>query len=630
MSRKNTLLIFFILLLFVIFISLTLIANLFGNSHKLDMTDNERYSLSEATRSIVRELSSPVHIKIYLSANLSKENPVYSSYAQYVLRYLKKYQQISPDKIKTEIINPEPYSPLEEEALAAGIKPVTDSGGQSNLFFGAVFSTDEGQTFVIPNFIMGRRGYLEIDISRILAKIEKTKRPTIGLMSPRLPLINHQYGKIIPNWAIIAQLQNDYNIVELSEKVVQIPANVEAVVVVNPSDLPLWSAYALDQYVLRGGNLLILADVLSEKQIELSDLNSLQSADWNKLFRNWGFELDYSSVVGNNLQGEMLLMSAGNGNKVKNFPFWMQITEKQINQEHPLTAGLKNVRVKTAGALTYQNTSDEFRIIPLLKTEEKSGKLPVEEFKLRDQSELSSLFVPENEQYTIALLAEGKFKALFSSNVWEGTGIAQKVRAFIPIAVAPAKIIVVSDSDLIVAENWADASETINNPVYGLSPIFDNGNFILRAVDYLTGNQNLLGINNKNTIAVKTAGQNIYADVFNSYATEYNQKQLELDGRIKALHKAEKELSGNASGVRGDIVNIIEENRAEIKNIQKELKQLEYKMKQDNNGTLNKVMRLNIITIPLMIMGLFIVVSVGLRRRSFKKAKEMINESSSH
>lgn len=629
MSRKNTLLIFFIFLLFVIFISLTSIANLFGNSHKLDMTDNARYSLSATSLDIIRELNEPVYIKIYLSSNLGKEKPAYSSYVQYVLRYLKKYQQISPDKIKTEIINPEPYSPQEEEALTAGMKPIPDSSGQSNLFFGAVFSTDEGQRFVIPNFIVGRRGYLETDISRILSKFENAKRPTIGLMSPRLPLINHQYGKIVPNWAIIAQLQNDYNVVEISEKIVQLPENIDALVVVNPAELPIWSSYALDQYVLRGGNLLIFADVLSEKQVELSDLNSAQSADWNKLFRNWGFELDYTSVIGNNAQGEMLLMSANNGNKVKNFPFWMQITEKQINQEHPLTAGLKNIRIKTAGALTVQNTSEKVRITPLFTTEEKAGKIPVADFKLREQAELASLFVPENEQYALALLAEGKFNALFSSDIWAETKMAQKMRPFIPIAVTSAKIIVVSDSDLIVAENWADASETINNPVYGLAPIFDNGNFILRAVDYLTGKNDLLGLRNKNTTAVKTAAQNIYADIFNSYALEYNQKQQELESRIATVRKIEKKLANKLSDLQGDVINIIEENRAEIKNIQKELKQLEYKVKQDNNNALNKVMRLNIITIPLIIMGLFVIISVGLRRHSFKKAKEMMNESSS-
>ncbi len=90
---------------------------------------------------------------------------------------------------------------------------------------------------------------MENDITRILAKLNTQEHPTVGLISPMLPLINRQYGKAIPNWAIVAQLQNDYNIVEFSDKTVQIPAGVKVLIVVNPAELSPLLLYALDQYV---------------------------------------------------------------------------------------------------------------------------------------------------------------------------------------------------------------------------------------------------------------------------------------------------------------------------------------------------------------------------------------------
>ena len=67
-------------------------------------------------------------------------------------------------------------------------------------------------------------------------------------------------------------------------------------IVVNPAELSPLLLYALDQYVLRGGKLLIISDVFSEKQAELYTAASAGSADLNKLFRNWGFEEDYQTV----------------------------------------------------------------------------------------------------------------------------------------------------------------------------------------------------------------------------------------------------------------------------------------------------------------------------------------------
>ncbi len=87
---------------------------------------------------------------------------------------------------------------------------------------------------------------------------------------------------------------------------------------------------------------------------------------------------------------------------------------------------------------------------------------------------------------------------------------------------------------------WADTTETTGNPVYGLSPIFDNGGFILRAVDFLSGKTELLGLNNKENSNFQTVGQAVYNNVFNRHANEYNKLQQELNTRLSALQNQEK------------------------------------------------------------------------------------------
>lgn len=627
-SRKSYSLIVFIVLLLVIFISVNITANLLGSSKKTDMTDTGRYSLSAATKEILSRQNAPVYIRVYLSNNLVKENPQYSNYALFVLRYLKKYQQTADvGNIKIEVLNPEPYSALEEEAKQAGLKAIPDSGGQSNLYFGAVFTNATGKNYIIPNFLPSRSGYLENDISRILSKINADHLPTVGLVSPRLPLISRQYGKAIPNWAIIAQLQNDYKIVELSDKTVQIPANIDVLIVINPEELSPLFTYALDQYILRGGRLLVFNDAFGEKQAELYNSSNAGSADMNKLFHNWGFDLDNQSVAGDSSIGEIVLMKTGQSSQTKNFPFWMMLAKEQINQQHPLTAGLKQISIKSPGTISAVELPTKTEFTPLLTTTDTGGRLASKEFSVHNQPELTTMYKTDNTTYNLAALIEGKFDSLFTGNIMEGTPTAKQMLSFLPSSIAPAQIIAVADSDLIVAENWADTSETLNNPVYGLTPVYDNGSFILRAVDYLAGKKEVLGLNNKETGGyTKTVGEAIYNNIFNRHAQEYNLLQQELEIRNQAMQTVEHELSKQKIALSAETMSVIEQNRKEILRLQQQLKQIEYRIKQENQQQLNAIIQVNTFLIPILILILLAAFYIYRKRRQLKNVKEIINE----
>lgn len=622
-SRKSYSLIVFIILLLIIFISLNITANLLGSSRKLDMTDGQRYSLSPATEKIIEQLKAPVYIRVYLSNNLVKENPQYSNFALFVLRFLKKYQQAAgADKIKIEVLNPEPYSSLEDEAKKAGLKAIPDSSGQSNLYFGALFSNATGNNHVIPNFLPSRSGYLENDLSRILAKINSEKHPVVGLVSPVLPLISRQYGKVIPNWAIMAQLQNDYKVVGLSDKIARIPANIDVLMVINlPKLTPLFT-YALDQYILRGGKLLIINDAYSEKQAELFGSQNAGSADLNRLSQNWGFELDNQNVVGERSLGEILLINDGTNTQAKNFPFWMVLNKAQINWQNSITSGLKHIRVKTPGFISSTGKNTRATFTPLLSIEKNGGQLPVKDVMQQSQSELSSLFRNNNHPYTLAALVEGKFDSLFTGSI-VNEKTPEQMQAYLPSSIAPAKIIAVADSDLIVAENWADTSETLYNPVYGLAPVYDNGGFILRAVDFLAGKTELLGLNNKETNNSKTVGEAIYSDIFNRHAPEYNLLQQELQIRSQAMQTVEHQLADQKLSLSADTMETIEQNRKGIQHLQQQLKQTEYQIKQENEAQINSIIRINSFFIPLAIIIFLAAFYLYRKHRQSKRVKEI-------
>ena len=187
----------------------------------------------------------------------------------------------------------------------------------------------------------------------------------------------------------------------------------------------------------------------------------------------------------------------------------------------------------------------------------------------------------------------------------------------------------VADSDLIVAENWADTSETIDNPVYGLAPVYDNGNFILRAVDYLAGRDNVLGLTDKETGSSKTVGEIIYSDVFNRHAREYNLLQQELEINTRAMSVVEQELSRNKLALSAETMSAIEQHRKEIGRLQQELKQIEYQIKQENEKRLSSIITANVIIIPAAVIILLAGCFLFIRRRKLNAVKEIFNVSSS-
>ena len=70
---------------------LNIIARLQFNGVTFDLTENQRYSLSEYSCRQASILNQPLYMTIYYSADMPQENPVYAKYAEYVMRLLKQY-----------------------------------------------------------------------------------------------------------------------------------------------------------------------------------------------------------------------------------------------------------------------------------------------------------------------------------------------------------------------------------------------------------------------------------------------------------------------------------------------------------------------------------------------------------
>src|SRR5580698_8585805 len=105
----------------VLFISVNRLATrLFGDTG-LDLTDQGLYTVSPGTRAILGRIDEPITLKFYYSSRLGQLIPSYGVYAQRVRQLLQAYAAMAHGKINLQILDPVPFSEIEDQATASGL-----------------------------------------------------------------------------------------------------------------------------------------------------------------------------------------------------------------------------------------------------------------------------------------------------------------------------------------------------------------------------------------------------------------------------------------------------------------------------------------------------------------------------
>src|ERR1700739_2406999 len=122
---------------------------------------------------------------------------------------LEEYTSIAKGKLKLEILDPVPYSAVEDRAVAFGLQGVpVDQGGEQVYFcLAATNSTDDQQ--VIPFFQPERERFLEYDLTKLIHSLAVPKKTVIGLISS-LPIegdiMAAMQGQPMQPFAVIEEL----------------------------------------------------------------------------------------------------------------------------------------------------------------------------------------------------------------------------------------------------------------------------------------------------------------------------------------------------------------------------------------------------------------------------------------
>lgn len=335
---------------------------------RFDFTENNQYSLSKATKSILKNLDEPVTIKAYFSKNLP---PNISFTRRDFKDMLIEYANYSKGKLIYDIVDPNSGDDVEKEAMQDGVQPVLinvrekDQMKQQKAYLGAVIKMGDSKEvipFIQPNSPM------EYLLSSAIKKLSITDKPVIGYLQ----------GNGEPSLDKLSQVQSQLDVmykvqpIQLNDTTT-IPNEIKTLALVMPTDsFSMGELKILDNFLDNGNNLFIAI-----KRVN-SNLQTLQGTALNTLLESWlsqkGIYVKPSYVIDTHCGSVNVQQQHGNFNYMTQIQFpYLPIITKFADQ--PIVKGLESVTLPFVSSIRFiGDTSVSYS--PLAFTSEKSGELP--------------------------------------------------------------------------------------------------------------------------------------------------------------------------------------------------------------------------------------------------------------
>jgi ABC-type uncharacterized transport system involved in gliding motility auxiliary subunit len=496
-----------IAILLVVGISINVIASKIYT--RFDVTQDRVFSLSEGTRKILEKLDRNITMRLYFSRSSKELPPVIKTYATRVEELLYQYRALSKGKINVEILDPKPDSDEEEWAAKYGINPIRLASGDP-IYFG-VFATSGSTEIVIPYLDPRREEFLEYDISEILVKMGKKAQPKIGLLTS-LPIEEEATMAQRENkdWSFYSELKRLYEIQNLPLKTEQIPSDLTALLIIHPKDFSQSLLYAIDQYALSGGRILLALDPMSRAdlyqnaaQMRLSGQMPRVSSNLDPLLKAWSIEYSADDLI-----GDLALSSQINaGGQIITYPYFLGLNQQHFTKESIITSSLKHMVYGEGGNIS---PSKDAKIIfePLIKTGSETVVVPSQEVLFLPPQELAKKFKKIGEYRTLAAVVRGQFKSAFSQKPpRESTPdksspdekSPENNQSHLSEGSKETTIVAIADVDFLSDTQAFD--KFMFGPQMLLRPRNDNMSFLLNSLDYLTGSDDLISIRAKGRVS---------------------------------------------------------------------------------------------------------------------------------
>lgn len=613
----------------LVFILVLLLSQALFTGARLDLTEQNIYSLSDGTKNILQNLENQVDLTIYYSDKASEDLTALRSYAKRVQELLAEYEIIADGKLTITVVDPEPFSEAEDQASQAGLQAVPIASGD-DVYFGLSARSESADSAIaesiIPFLQPDKERFLEYQLSELIYRLGQGVSPVIGLMST-LEMrggFDMQSGSTTPPWTIFEQLDQLYDVRWVSDQMDEIDPDIELLMLVQPENLSLEALYLLDQYVLGGGKLLLFMDpkaetltgpptppVESDSDLELSDL-----------LAKWGVQYVSDQVITDGLYG--LTVSMGQGQPPMRHLGLLGVQPDGLNPNEISTSELEVINFASAGFLyPLDDATAEFNA--LVWTSPFSNVVPLEDYNaMGSPAELVENFTESNESFALAARLSGPANSLFEAQPEElvlsnevDEEAAEESKQALPEFIKSSdniNVLLVSDTDVLGDRMWVQVQNFFGRRI--VQPWADNGAFAHNLVEQFLGSSDLISIRSRGRFARPFE---VVQDLEHQAQVDYRDNERRLQ---QQLEQTESKLAELEELRDKDTMMLSTEQEATLLQFQQEklfirkaLRDVRHELDKDIESLGNWLKVLNIAIAPILLV---LLLGFLVRRRIFK------------
>ena len=514
---------------------------LFGDVN-LDLTKDKKYSLSDETISFLKNNKERVNIRFFVSKDLKSKNPQLAEYAEYLRKLFVEYKNKSNGYIDLVMVDVVPFENSQFEAEKFGVTEFNLGDGVKYQFLGASFSNINGQSKSIPQLIPQRKENVEDDITRMLAVVTKNRKPYVGVVSSLFSVADEWNPlKNTNNWPFVDAMEDfGYNVIPMNDTVPYINDAIDVVLVLYPFKIDTPFKYALDQYLVKGGRVVILMDAFFEERFRDREKYYSYNSGLKQFLQHYGVSYDEFMLVGDNVSSETIVMD---GKKVK-YPLKINVN-KSMMTNHLVNKNIDLIRYNHGGYFEYEE-QDGLIITAIVQTSKNSGLLLAEELTDLDYSNLEKNYVVTDENYALSLLIEGKFTPYYSYPPFNDPELISKLPVFINASKNFGKLFLLGDADIVNEVLWNKNSGS-KSGVFNISYSSDNMLFLRNVLDYMS-DSNYSNVGKKNVGEHKVSLTNVFQiwanDFYKNTKKEINAKLFNVRGKLAEIKAKKAELEG--------------------------------------------------------------------------------------
>ena len=625
-------------------------------SIRIDLTEDDLFSLADGTRNIVSGLEEPIELLFFYSESATEDQPQIRSYGTRVQELLREIVIASGGNLVLSIVDPEPFSEEEDLATQYGVQPVPVTQGGQGIYFGLVAVELDNEkdpalrvSETMPLIRPDQEQFLEYEFMQLVTRVANPDLKVVGLLTT-LDIdggFDPMTGQATQQWMITDYIRQLYDLRRIETDTEIIEEDVDILMIVHPEGLSEQTLYAIDQHVMRGGETFVFLDPTADSMVSRSERGSMIPAgmrsDLPGLLEAWGVDYASDKVLTDNTLA--LRVQMGQGSRPVAHIGMIGANRTALAGDDIITRRLENLNLSSVGALAPRDGATT-RFEPLIQSSSDAMLMNASLLEdVLDPSVLFDEFVSANERYTIAARVSGVISSAFPEGrpvskdaaadaseeeaeadddndsdevrIEKANSDSATVEGHLTRTSGETNILLFADTDVLTDRLWVQVAQFMGQRIP--QPYANNGDFVINALDNLSGGADL--------VSIRSRGR--YSRPFERVV----KLQREADDRLRTeeaallerLAETEEQLAALNTGEGGqllgqltpEIQTEIDRFNAELLDTRRSLRDVQFQLTADIEALGSNLKWFNTAAIPMLltVIALFMSLTRARRRR---------------